>query len=97
MFGIMHFGPDIIKKKACPIQRFQANLDFKGRNLPIFKRTLVVIKESLGGNSKTTLICTCSRKQVHEDETVNTLKFAQRAKKIKNRVCSNLKVNFGSF
>ena len=51
-------------------------------------------KESLGGNSKTTLICACSRKSVHEDETVNTLKFAQRAKKIKNRVCSNLKVVF---
>jgi kinesin family protein 5 len=51
------------------------------------------LKESLGGNSKTTLICACSQKLIHEDETINTLKFAQRAKRIKNRVCSNVKVN----
>ena len=35
-----------------------------------------LLKESLGGNSKTTLLCTCSRKFYHFDESKNALKFA---------------------
>lgn len=42
----------------------------------------MILKESLGGNSKTTLLCTASPRQVHRDETRGTLKFAERAKKI---------------
>jgi len=42
----------------------------------------MILKESLGGNSKTTLLCTASPRQVHREETRGTLKFAERAKKI---------------
>ena len=42
----------------------------------------LVLKESLGGNSKTSLICTASCKEVHREETLSTLKFAARAKLI---------------
>jgi len=34
------------------------------------------LKESLGGNSKTTLICTASKQLCHLEESVQTLKFA---------------------
>ncbi len=48
------------------------------------------LKESLGGNSKTTLVCTASKKFVHLDEAVQTLKFASRAKRIKNKAVTNV-------
>ena len=34
------------------------------------------LKESLGGNSKTTLVCTASKRGFHLEESVQTLKFA---------------------
>eukprot|EP00747_Dinoflagellata_sp_TGD_P117080 gnl/TRDRNA2_/TRDRNA2_172530_c0_seq2.p1 gnl/TRDRNA2_/TRDRNA2_172530_c0~~gnl/TRDRNA2_/TRDRNA2_172530_c0_seq2.p1 ORF type:complete len:677 (-),score=177.21 gnl/TRDRNA2_/TRDRNA2_172530_c0_seq2:306-2336(-) len=43
-----------------------------------------VLQESLGGNSKTSLIITCSPSAFNEQETVSTLRFGQRAKMIKN-------------
>jgi kinesin family protein 5 len=48
-----------------------------------------VLQESLGGNSRTTLIINCSPSPYNEAETLGTLRFGQRAKKIKN----NAKVN----
>lgn len=35
-----------------------------------------LLSESLGGNSKTTLICTASRRMQHTDESVQSLRFA---------------------
>ena len=49
-----------------------------------------ILKNSLGGNFKTTLIVTCSPHLYNIDETVSTLQFAQRAKKIKNIVKANI-------
>lgn len=43
-----------------------------------------ILQDSLGGNSKTIIIATASPSQMSYSETVNTLKFAQRAKLIKN-------------
>lgn len=43
-----------------------------------------MLQESLGGNSKTSLIVTCSPSTYNEAETVGTLRFGQRAKMIKN-------------
>lgn len=48
------------------------------------------LKESLGGNSKTTLVCTASKKWGFIEESIQTLKFAQRAKKIKNKAIFNI-------
>lgn len=50
-----------------------------------------ILKESLGGNAKTALICTGSMRKVHFEETVGTLKFAERAKQVKNSAKSNVK------
>jgi len=50
-----------------------------------------ILKDSLGGNFKTTLIVTCSPHAYNIDETVGTLNFAKRAKKIKNLIKANIK------
>ncbi|CAK0859215.1 unnamed protein product, partial [Prorocentrum cordatum] len=42
-----------------------------------------VLQESLGGNSKTSLIITCSPSNFNEQETASTLRFGQRAKMIR--------------
>lgn len=49
-----------------------------------------ILKESLGGSAKTTLVCTGSRKAVHLDETISTFRFASRAKAIQNKVSRNI-------
>lgn len=48
-----------------------------------------VLRESLGGNSKTTLLIACSPHVFNVEETISTLKFGQRAKTIKNNVHIN--------
>ena len=48
-----------------------------------------MLQESLGGNSKTALIVTCSPSVFNKDETVSTLRFGQRAKQIKNKAKVN--------
>ena len=50
-----------------------------------------LLQESLGGNYKTTLIVTCSPHSSAMQESLSTLKFAQRAKKLRNRVKMNIK------
>ena len=52
----------------------------------------LILKESLGGNSKTTLLCTASRQKRHNEESVQTLYFASRAKAIKNLCRSNVQL-----
>ncbi|KAK4885280.1 hypothetical protein RN001_001551 [Aquatica leii] len=44
-----------------------------------------LLKETLGGNSKTTMIATVSPSSTCFNETINTLRFGQRAKKIISR------------
>lgn len=48
-----------------------------------------ILQESLGGNSKTTLILNCSPSSINEMETLSTLRFGSRAKFIKNKVHLN--------
>ena len=48
-----------------------------------------ILRESLGGNSKTTLMIACSPHLYNLDETISTLRFGQRAKSIKNQVKIN--------
>ena len=43
-----------------------------------------ILQESLGGNSKTTLILACSPCAYNDKETLSTLRFGNRAKSIKN-------------
>lgn len=48
-----------------------------------------LLKDSLGGNSKTCIVAAVSPALVYLTETMSTLKFAQRAKLIKNRAVVN--------
>lgn len=48
-----------------------------------------ILQESLGGNSRTTIVICCSPASYNEGETKSTLLFGQRAKTIKNVVVIN--------
>ena len=52
-----------------------------------------LLQASLSGNAKTTLVCTLSKAQVHYDETVQSLQFASRVKKIKNKIKINIQLS----
>ena len=43
-----------------------------------------MLQEALGGNSSTIMICAIRPGNLYYEETLNTLKYADRAKKIKN-------------
>ena len=47
------------------------------------------MKDSLGGNAKTVMICTLNPHMSAIKETLSTLKFAQRAKMIRNKAIVN--------
>lgn len=51
-----------------------------------------MLKDSLGGNCKTVMIATVSPASSQNEETINTLKYANRAKNIKMRVEPNKKM-----
>jgi kinesin family protein 15 len=48
-----------------------------------------LLRDSLGGNSKTLIIANVSPSSSCQGETLSTLKFAQRAKLIKNKAVIN--------
>jgi hypothetical protein len=48
-----------------------------------------IMKESLGGNSKTIMIAAISPAAINHDETLGTLRYADRAKRIKNQAIVN--------
>lgn len=51
------------------------------------------MQESLGGNSRTTLIINCSPSSYNESETLSTLRFGIRAKSIKNTARVNAELS----
>ena len=77
----------IINKSLTTLGRVINNLtDGKSQHVPYRESKLTrVLQESLGGNSKTCLIITCSPSIYNESETLSTLRFGERAKKIKNK------------
>lgn len=48
-----------------------------------------ILQESLGGNSQTCLVITCSMSRYNDRETLSTFRFGNRAKSIKNAVKQN--------
>ena len=48
-----------------------------------------MLKGALGGNSKTIMICALSPALINYEETLSTLRYADRAKKIKNQAVIN--------
>lgn len=45
-----------------------------------------LLEESLGGNCRTTLLVACSSSSIHASETLSSLRFAVRARKVENSV-----------
>lgn len=52
-----------------------------------------ILQESLGGNSRTTLIINCSPSSYNDVETLGTLRFGMRAKSIKNKAKVNAELS----
>lgn len=68
--------------------------DGKSTHIPYRDSKLTrILSESLGGNSKTCLIITCSPSIFNEAETIGTLRFGKRAKQIKNKPKINKEVS----
>lgn len=64
--------------------------DSKSTHIPYRHSKLTrILQESLGGNSRTSLIINCSPSNFNESETISTLRFGTRAKKIKNKAHVN--------
>lgn len=80
---------------ACPLcicVSFRCHLcpGDKGGYIPYRDSKLTrLLQPSLGGNAKITIICTVTGALLSSDETHNTLKFANRAKRMKNHAAIN--------
>ena len=60
--------------------------DKKSTHIPYRDSKLTrILTESLGGNSKTCLIITCSPHPYNDQETLSTMRFGARARCIKNK------------
>lgn len=68
--------------------------DGKSSHIPYRDSKLTrILQESLGGNSRTTLIINCSPSSYNDAETVSTLRFGMRAKNIKNKAKINAELS----
>ena len=52
-----------------------------------------LLKDSLGGHTKTSIIATVGPAQMNIEETISTLDYAKSAKKILNKPEANLKIS----
>lgn len=68
--------------------------DGKSTHIPYRDSKLTrILQESLGGNSRTTLIINCSPSSYNDAETISTLRFGVRAKAIKNKAKINAELS----
>jgi kinesin family protein 5 len=68
--------------------------DGKSTHVPYRDSKLTrILQESLGGNSRTTLIINCSPSSYNDIETLGTLRFGMRAKTIKNKAKVNAELS----
>ncbi|TCD71885.1 hypothetical protein EIP91_000017 [Steccherinum ochraceum] len=68
--------------------------DTKAKHIPYRDSKLTrILQESLGGNSRTTLIINCSPSSYNDAETLGTLRFGIRAKSIKNTARVNAELS----
>lgn len=68
--------------------------DGKSSHIPYRDSKLTrILQESLGGNSRTTLIINCSPSSYNDAETLSTLRFGMRAKAIKNKAKVNAELS----
>lgn len=66
-----------------------------GEHVPYRESKLtLILKESLSGAAMTVLIVTGSMRKVHQEETIGTMQFAERAKMVKTSAKSNSKRSY---
>ena len=61
-------------------------VSLKGRSFADGFKFWPCVQDSLGGNSKTFMIANISPCMVNYSQTLSTLRFAQRAKRVRNQV-----------
>jgi hypothetical protein len=62
----------------------------KGEVVPYRDAALTrILQTALGGNSKTIMVCALSPSFMNYEETLSTLRYAERAKKIQNKAMIN--------
>ena len=73
-------------KSIVGINNVVYRLNQNNRNLVSFKdnKLTKLLQNSLGGNSKTTFICTIIDDSNHYNDTTNKLNFANKVKNLKN-------------
>ena len=76
---------------SCLGKVIQSLAQGKKQNFTSFRDSKLtrLLQDSLGGNTQTTLIAAVSPRQAHTEETISTLKFADRAKKILQKTSAN--------
>jgi len=68
-----------------------ALVEGKGKHIPYRDSKLTrLLQDSLGGNTKTVMIACVSPAEDNYDETLSTLRYANRAKNIKNKAKINM-------
>lgn len=83
---VLEEAKNINKSLTCLGKVINSLTDGKSTHIPYRDSKLTrVLQDSLGGNSKTALIITCSPSPYNESETMSTLRFGLRAKSIKNK------------
>ncbi|CCH44210.1 Kinesin-like protein [Wickerhamomyces ciferrii] len=87
----LHEGANINKSLLALGNCINALCDVRRRNHVPYRDSKLtrLLKFSLGGNCKTVMIVCISPSSQHYDETLNTLKYANRAKEIKTKVSRN--------
>jgi len=75
-----------INKSLLVLGNVISALSEKGKFVPYRDSKLTrILQDSLGGNSRTSMIACVSPAESNFDETLNTLNYASRARKIKNK------------
>ena len=76
------------------LSRVILNIINKEKYIPYRDSKLThILKDSLGGNAKTSIIATISQLESNIEETISTLNFAQNAKKIVNNAIVNEEIS----
>jgi kinesin family protein 4/21/27 len=88
--GVMREGININKSLLCLGNVISALTDPQSKFVPYRDSKLTrILQDSLGGNSRTSMIACCSPVDSSFEETLNTLKYANRARNIKNKPIIN--------
>eukprot|EP01006_Ploeotia_vitrea_P062631 TRINITY_DN84155_c0_g1_i1.p1 TRINITY_DN84155_c0_g1~~TRINITY_DN84155_c0_g1_i1.p1 ORF type:complete len:738 (+),score=94.03 TRINITY_DN84155_c0_g1_i1:49-2262(+) len=84
-----------INKSLTFLEQVVIALSTAGREHVPYRQTKLtnILKDAIGGNCKTTMIANIWTEEVHVDETISTLKFAQRMMRVHNDATVNLSID----